>query len=174
MVPLIRTLTRRLWRALTSWPDASGWRFAVLTSAATYAPMAAIGFAGGLLQFGTDYAGLPLRLIGVLFMPALGEEAVFRGLLVPDRSESPRPPWAAMTLATALFTTWHMVETLFLPHAAAIFLRPDFLATVAVEGAGCALIRWRTGSLWPVVAFYWLEVVVWQTWLGGASLAALK
>ena len=41
------------------------------------------------------------------------------------------------------------------------------LATTAIEGLGCALIRWRTGSLWPAVALHWLEVVVWQTWLGG-------
>ena len=135
--------------------------------------MAAIGFTGGLFQVRANYAGLPLRLFAVIFVPALGEEAVFRGLLVPDRSETARP-WAAMATATVLFACWHVVETLFLPHAAAIFLRPDFLASVVAEGVGCALIRWRTGSLWPVVALHWLEVTVWQTWLGGLDIAALS
>ena len=143
-----------------------------MVGGATVVAMAAIGFAGGLVQVHPQYAGLPLRLIALIFVPALSEEAVFRGLFVPDRSETARP-WAAMVLATVLFASWHVVETLFLPHAAAIFLRPDFLAGVVVEGVGCALIRWRTGSLWPVIALHWLEVTVWQTWLGGLDLAAL-
>jgi len=165
-VPIIPAALRRLWRVLITWPDAAGWRFAALVGSGTVLAIAAIGFAGGLYVFRTHYDGLPLRLVSVIFVPALGEEAVFRGLLVPDRSETARP-WAAMALATALFVAWHAVETLFLPGAAAIFLRPDFLASVAVEGVGCALIRWRTGSLWPVVMLHWLEVTVWQTWLGG-------
>ena len=40
-----------------------------------------------------------------------------------------------------------------------------------MPGIGCGLARWRTGSLWPPVAIHWLMVVVWQTWLGGFSLA---
>jgi predicted Abi (CAAX) family protease len=63
---------------------------------------------------------------------------------------------------------------LFLPRAAPIFLRPDFLACAAILGAGCALIRWRTASIWPAVALHWLVVVIWQTWLGGPEVAALR
>ncbi len=58
--------------------------------------------------------------------------------------------------------------------AAPIFLRADFLACAAILGAGCAIIRWRTASLWPAVILHWLMVVVWQTWLGGAGVGALR
>ena len=44
----------------------------------------------------------------------------------------------------------------------------------ATLGLGCALIRWRTGSLWPAVALHWLVVVTWQTLLGGPGLDALR
>ncbi len=136
--------------------------------------MAAVGFSGGLYRLGApSLAGLPLRLVSVIFVPALGEEAAFRGLLVPDRSETPRP-FLAIVAVTALFTGWHVVETLFLRHAAPMFLRADFLTCAAILGAGCAVIRWRTSSLWPAVALHWLVVVVWETWLGGPGLDALK
>jgi predicted Abi (CAAX) family protease len=173
MAGLIHMLSARLRRALITWPDAAGWRFAALAGAATLAPVALVGWAGGLFHASSDYAGLPLRLVSVIFVPALGEEAVFRGLLAPDRTETSRPA-LAIVLATAAFTAWHGVETLFLRHAAPIFLRPDFLASVAILGVGAAIIRWRTGSLWPVVILHWAEVVVWQTWLGGPDVAALR
>ncbi len=168
------TAGARLWRGLTTLPDAGGWRFSVLVGAAALAAMAAIGFSSGLYHLGQpDLAGLPLRLASVIFVPALSEELVFRGLLVPDRSETSRP-WVTIALATTIFTAWHMVETLFLRHAAPIFLRPDFLACAAILGLACAVIRWRTASLWPAVALHWLLVVIWQTWLGGPGLASLR
>jgi predicted Abi (CAAX) family protease len=164
----------RLWRALTTLPDAVGWRFAALAAVVTLAAMAVVGFSGGLYHFAApNVAALPLRLVSVLFVPSLGEEAVFRGLLVPDRSETPHP-FASIALATVIFTCWHLVETLFLHHAAPIFLRADFLACAAILGVGCAVIRWRTDSLWPAVALHWLAVVIWQTWLGGPDVEALK
>ncbi len=155
-------------------PDARGWRFAGLVGVATLVPIAVVGFAGGLYRLQPpDLAGLPLRLVSVIFIPALGEEAVFRGLLMPDRSETPRP-LAAIVATTAVFTAWHVAETLYMPAAAPIFLRADFLACAAILGAGCAIIRWRTASLWPAVILHWLMVVVWQTWLGGAGVGALR
>lgn len=99
---------------------------------------------------------------------------MFRGPFIPSRSET-RRPWAAIALVTLVFTGWHAIEaSTFLPRAAPIFLRPDFLACAAILGLGAAVIRWRTGSLWPAVALHWLVVVVWQTWLGGPGLEALQ
>jgi predicted Abi (CAAX) family protease len=165
---------RRLWRALVTVPDLGGLGYSAAIGGLTLTAMAVVGFSGGLYHLGApDLAGLPLRLVSVVFIPSLGEEAAFRGVLVPDRSETLRP-LVAITAATAIFTGWHMVETLFLRHAAPIFLRADFLACAAILGAGCAVIRWKTASLWPVVALHWLAVVVWQTWLGGPGIEALK
>ncbi len=137
--------------------------------------MGAVGFAGGLYRLGPpQLSALPLRLVSVIFIPALGEETFFRGLFVPSRTEAGRP-WLAIGLVTLVFTAWHVVEAItFLPKAAPIFLRPDFLVCAALLGAGAAIMRWRTSSLWPSVALHWLVVVVWQTWLGGPGLEALR
>jgi predicted Abi (CAAX) family protease len=165
---------RRLWRAVVTLPDFRGLRFSAAIGGLTLAAMAAVGFAGGLYHLeAPNLAGLPLRLVSVMFIPSLGEEGAFRGLLVPDRAEASRP-FVPIAAATAIFTGWHLVETLFLRHAAPIFLRADFLTCAAVLGAGCAVIRWRTSSLWPAVALHWLVVVLWQTWLGGPDVDALK
>jgi CAAX protease family protein len=174
MWPAIAAAFGRLRRGLTTLPDAAGWRFSAIVGGAALALMAGIGFAGGLYRLATpDLAGLPLRALSVILVPALGEEAAFRGLLVPDRSETSRP-WLAIGAVTVIFTGWHVVETLFLPRAAPIFLRVDFLTNAAILGAGCAVIRWRTTSVWPAVALHWLAVVIWQTWLGGPGVAALR
>jgi predicted Abi (CAAX) family protease len=106
--------------------------------------MAALGFSTGLYAMTPTVPGLPLRLLTVLFVPALGEEIPFRGLLVPGREEAGKP-WPAIALSTALYVAWHPLEALtFLPQAT-MFLRPDFLACTAILGLGCALMRWRTG-----------------------------
>lgn len=165
---------RRFWRALVTAPDAEGWLFSAATAGLVLAGMAVVGFSGGLYRLGRpSLAELPWQVVTVLFVPAFSEEAVFRGFLVPDRSETTRP-LLAIAAATAIFTAWHLVETVFLRHAASIFLRADFLACAAILGAGCAAIRWRTASLWPAVALHWLAVVTWQTWLGGPSVEALR
>jgi len=160
---------RRLRRALTTLPDTRGWALCGLVAAVTGGAMAALGFSTGLYALTPTEPGLPLRLLTVLFAPALGEEIPFRGLLVPARDEAGRP-WTAIVLSTALYVAWHPLEALtFLPQAT-MFLRPDFLACTAILGLGCALMRWRTGSLWPAVILHGGFVVVWQTWLGGVRL----
>ncbi|WP_184716503.1 CPBP family glutamic-type intramembrane protease [Caulobacter sp.] len=160
---------RRLLFSLTTLPAQRGWLFCLAVSAITLATMAAIGFTTGLYHLTPAEPGLPLRMLTVLFIPALGEEIPFRGLLTPGPGES-RRPWLAIALSTTLYTLWHVVEALtFLPGAASVFLRPDFLLCCAVLGLGCAVMRLKTGSLWPAVGLHWLLVVVWQTWLGGVS-----
>ena len=160
---------RRLRRSLTTLPDARGWALCGQIAAVTGLAMAALGFSTGLYAVTPAVPGLPLRLLTVLFVPALGEEIPFRGLLVPGRDETARP-WLAIALSTALYVAWHPLEALsFLP-GAAMFLRPDFLACTAILGLACAVMRWRTGSLWPAVILHGGFVVIWQTWLGGVRL----
>jgi uncharacterized protein len=162
-------LLQRLRRSLTTLPDARGWALCGGVAAITGALMAAIGFSTGLYVLTPTAPGLPLRLLVVLFVPALGEEIPFRGLMGPGRDDSSRP-WLALAASTALYVAWHPLEALtFLPQGA-MFLRPDFLVCTAILGLACALMRWRTGSLWPAVILHGGFVVVWQTWLGGVRL----
>ena len=173
MDQLITAALLRLRRAATTWPDARGWGFAASLGALTLAAMGLVGFSTGLYVLEpARLQGLPLRLLTVLIAPAIGEEAIFRGLLIPDRTETQKP-WILLLVATAIFTAWHVAEVrTFLPAAAAMFTRPDFLACAAILGLGCGVIRWRTGSLWPGVALHWLMVTIWQTWLGGFMVGA--
>ena len=164
----VSPILNRLVRSLTTAPSPRGWALCggVMLLAGTL--MAVIGFTTGLYALTPTVPGLPLRLLTVLFVPALGEEIPFRGLLVPGPEA--RRPWAAIALSTALYVAWHPLEALtFMPHAT-MFLRPDFLACTAILGLGCAVMRWRTGSLWPAVLLHGGFVVVWQTWLGGVLL----
>jgi predicted Abi (CAAX) family protease len=159
----------RLLASLRTLPSPRGWLFCAAVSAATLTLMMVIGFATGLYHLTPTQPGLALRMLTVLFVPALGEEIPFRGLLTPGPNES-RRPGLEIVVSTALYTLWHVIEAVtFLKSAASVFLRPDFLLCCAVLGLGCAITRRVTGSIWPAVLLHWALVVVWQTWLGGVS-----
>jgi predicted Abi (CAAX) family protease len=164
-------LMSRLIKSLGAWPDAADWGSSLMVGAATLAVLGVIGFSTGLYELHpANLSGFPWRPALVFLAPALGEEAVFRGILVPGRDEVAKP-LGPITLATLIFMVWHLAEAwLFLPLAAPLFDRPDFLACAGVLGFGCGWIRWRAGSLWPAVFLHWLMVNIWQTWLGGFIL----
>lgn len=168
---MIGVIWARARGAITTWPDAGGWRFTAAVGALTLAAMAAVGFSTGFYVLTpTKTQGLALRLGLVLLAPAIGEELPFRVLPIPGRNETDRP-WLALALVTPVFIAWHVLEALtFIPVARGVFLRPDFLACAGVLGLGCGIVRWRTSSLWPAVALHWLAVTIWQTWLGGFTV----
>lgn len=169
MTPRFKIHQTRLLASLRTLPSPRGWAFSLAVSAITLAVMAAIGFATGLYHLTPAQPGLPLRMLTILFVPALGEELPFRGLLTPGPNESARPR-LAIAVSTTLYVLWHVVEAMtFLRPAAGVFLRPDFLLCCAVLGLGCAITRHKTGSIWPAVLLHWALVVAWQTWLGGVS-----
>ena len=134
-----------------------------------------VGFATGLLTWRPRPIGQIAGLAAAaLIAPGLGEEAPFRGLLVPDRRETVSPPWP-IAVSTALFCLWHVAEaTTFLPRARPIFLRPGFLAWTVLLGLACAVLRRRSGSLWTAVLLHWGLVVLWEGWLGGPGAAELR
>ncbi len=162
---------RRLVSSLRTWPTSRGWMLTAIVGAGALMVELAIGLAGGFLRPAPgDWSVLPMALALAVFVPALGEEAVFRGLLTPGRDDGVGP-WRAILPSTAVFVLWHVFEAVtFMPAAAPVFLRPDFLATTAVLGLACGWLRWRTGSLWPAVLLHWLEVAGWQIWFGGGML----
>ena len=167
----VRRYLDRVRRSLVTWPDARGWLLAAIVGAGALALELAIGLWGGFLRpTPGDWSVLPMTLALAVLVPALGEELVFRGLLTPGRDDGVGP-WRAILPSTALFVLWHVFEALtFMPQAAPVFLRADFLATTAVLGLACGWLRWRTGSLWPAVLLHWLEVAGWQIWFGGGML----
>lgn len=114
----------------------------------------------------------PLRLVTVMAVPALTEELVFRGALIPSHGETKNSRlWMAGGLSA--FVLWHVVEALtFLP-GARLFLDPGFLVCTAMLGAACILMRYRTGSVWPGVLLHGLMVFAWQALFGGPGFANL-
>ena len=169
---MLRRLSARLITSFTTLPDRQGWVFTALVGVPTLLAMAAIGLATGLYSLGAgDPSALPLTMLTVLFVPAIGEEVFFRGLMVPSRPERPS---LAIAVSTILYVLWHPFEGFtFLPGARDLFARPDFLLVTGLLGLACAVTRWRTGSIWPAVLLHWAVVVIWKTWLGGPSLDSL-
>ncbi|MEL6300011.1 MAG: CPBP family glutamic-type intramembrane protease [Pseudomonadota bacterium] len=102
-----------------------------------------------------------VALIAV-FVPAFGEELVFRGLLLPVIS----PFW--LTVSITLFVAWHPLESVtHLHNAKSLFTDLSFLFLVAVLGNLCAFAYHRSQSLWSAVYLHWLVVVGWRA-AGGA------
>ncbi len=162
----------RVKRSLLTWPDANGWARCFLIGALSLLLIGTIAGFGGLLTWQPQFADWPLRLISVICVPAFTEELVFRSLLIPGKGEMRRPMlWSV--LAVLAFVAWHIFEALVLLPGATLFLRPIFLLCAGILGAGCALMRYRTGSIWPAVILHGLLVWAWQVFFGGPDITQL-
>ncbi len=151
-------------------PPRRAWRHLAFEAAWSLPLAALLCGLGGLLDPGwTDDPGLLLRLaIVALLAPALGEELLFRVLLLPAPG---RPvPASRLVLSAALFVHGHPPQAwLFGRHWAAVVLDPFFLAAVFVIGIALGRLYARTGSIWPCVLLHWTAVVGWKALLGGPS-----
>ena len=161
--PFARTVA-----ALRRWPNARQWLQAAPVLAATAAIVLAIAMIGGLahwapLPLGTDW----LRIAAIaLVLPALVEEIVFRGLLMPVPGIASMR--IGMWLSIALFVAWHPLQAVaFGPPWSALFLAPAFLAAVLVLAIGLTHVRIVTGSLWPAILGHWLIVAAWKLLFAG-------
>ncbi|UZQ54508.1 CPBP family glutamic-type intramembrane protease [Trichothermofontia sichuanensis B231] len=116
--------------------------------------------------------GWLLRAIALFFLPALGEEIVFRICLIPNITEGvPMVSWLAWAaFSLGLFVAYHPLAACSIYKAGyPTFLSPAFLLLATWLGVICTLIYGVTGSLWLPVWVHWLVVVVWILGLGGAQ-----
>ncbi len=166
---------RRLLRSVAVRPRSRDWAEVVLAALLLAILTGPAGFASGLLSWRPRPLHETLALaLPALIAPGFGEEAIFRGLMIPDRREAPSA-WMAIVVSTALFCLWHVLEaSTFLPKAKPLFLRSDFLGWTVLLGVACAALRRRSGSLWTAVILHWIVVVIWQGWLGGPTAQALR
>jgi len=128
----------------------------------------AASFATGLARV----APLPVGLIWIryalilLVVPSLGEEILFRGLIVPPPGQ-PMPRLVAIATVAA-FVVWHPLQAVtFGPRWAGTFLDPAFLFVVAILGTTLVWMYRRSGSIWPGVIVHWLVVAGWKLVCGG-------
>jgi predicted Abi (CAAX) family protease len=132
--------------------------------------IAAVAFGFGLVRWQPRPDGA--THLSVFVLPAFTEELVFRGLLIPGRDEG-QAAHRAIAFGTLAFVLWHVVEaTLILPNAA-LFLHPAFLVCAGLLGLASAVIRYRSGSLWPAVLFHGAVVFAWQVLFGGPTVQDL-
>lgn len=159
---------RRIAAALLTWPDRAGWMVVTRELAWSLPLIGLLGWLGGFarfepLSFGAEW----LRLFFLLMLvPALGEELLFRAVLVP-RPGDPFPAWQAIA-AVGAFVLWHPLQALgFGPPWSELFLHPWFLAAAALLGIALVRIYRATGSIWSCVAAHWLVVAGWKLLFGG-------
>lgn len=127
-----------------------------------------------LLQPSKLRADWPKLLLASLFIPAIPEEILFRGLWYRDNfSMIEIFIWVIIT--TIIFVSWHIFQGMtFLKAQRSTFLNPWFLACAAVLGiANCAMIM-ASSSIWPAIIFHWLLVFIWQASYGGVVISQSK
>ncbi len=138
---------------------------------AGYSSMAAIiGFATGLFELGlpSTFEVLILPPILVLY-PALIEELIFRGLLLPRSltQASGLRRFAALSFSSLVFVAWHPFNHYLIGMSdTSLFIEPGFLVIVLMLGYLCGHLYLRTQSLWPAIAVHWATTVVWNLFLG--------
>jgi predicted Abi (CAAX) family protease len=140
------------------------WGFAELVWAVPL--LLLIAHFGGLVHASTPPdATTTLVLLATLFIaPALGEELLFRGMIIARD----HPSRTSIIMSVVLFVLWHPLQAITIgPPWSRAFLDPIFLLCVAVLGTALARIYVATKSLWPAVVIHWLVVASWKLFLGG-------
>jgi membrane protease YdiL (CAAX protease family) len=115
----------------------------------------------GLLRMREHPLGVPLAIgtfFGILWVVALSEEFLFRGLLQPWLEEWTSSPALAVILQAVLFGSVHLGF-----HGA--FPNWRFSIAAAILGLFCGLARRQTGSIQAGMVAHALTVAVWKTFL---------
>ena len=167
---MVGLLWERIVVALTTVPDARDLGLTAVAFA-MYAVFALpIGFFSGFLQWQVHTENRWQIVLQTLVAPALFEEIVFRGLLLPHPGEGKTTAtvWLWSSLSLFLFVIYHPINGVTLYNQGYFtFRQPVFLGLAALLGVICTVLYLLTGSLWPSVVVHWFVVVVWLGWLGG-------
>ncbi len=142
-----------------------------------------LGFASGLLRWQWLLAQLPLGAalavsLRLLVFPAIFEEWLYRGLLLPAAAELDGTIDLRQGLVAIpgllLFVLSHIPAAAIADRALAkpsgfraTFWRWDFLACATLLGLACTASYLYCGSLYPAIAEHWVVVWVWFFCLNG-------
>jgi predicted Abi (CAAX) family protease len=142
------------------------WRGVALDGLVLAPVLAFLGVAGGFVGV-TPSPDLPTfaRIAAIaLVLPALGEELVFRALVL-----GPSPSTRRCALGIALFVAWHPMQMLIFGAAwGAVVFNPLFLCAVGALGLVLTRVYVKTRSIWPPVVLHWIVVLAWKL-SGGPS-----
>ena len=120
---------------------------------------------------------LAIGVFSAFFAPAFIEEVFFRVLLLPHPTEAIFPlSWVLWAIASLLlFLVYHPLNALwFYPAGNPLFFTPMFLGLAGLLGIACTVVYALTGSLWGMVVFHWLVVILWLFGLGGRRRLVVK
>lgn len=168
----LNLIRHRISLALTTVPNLRDWRLTGISLFIYGIVALAVGMPSQFLQWTAPVDHWPQVMITTLFIPAIFEEIIFRGLLLPHPQENPsakhRFLWGGINLI--LFVIYHPINglTLYEP-GYYVFRDPYFLVLATLLGLICILIYQRTGSIWPPVVIHWIVVIVWICLLGGMA-----
>jgi len=167
---------RDLRDALTTIPDWRTWRTCAFVYCLFLTCAVPIGLLSGLLRLSLPcFAPTAVAGAGLLIFvqPALAEEILFRGLLLPRRADSMSRGRLFVVAGAALvvYVAAHPLNALILkPEVLSLFENPAYLVIAALLGLTCTATYWISRSLWPPVAIHWLTVMAWIWLFGGRAL----
>lgn len=143
----------------------------LLVAVVTVFALGLMGFGIGFSEWEPRFEGLLKTAAIALFLPALGEELIFRGpLLVLIGRSQVSLVFLACAVSLALFVGWHVVNgAIVLTSAWDTFSDLRFLILATVLGCGLTAMTLLSRSIWPAVIFHWLAVVAWKGLFGGPS-----
>jgi uncharacterized protein len=167
---------RDLREALTTIPDWRTWRTCAFVYGLFLICAIPIGVLSGLLRPSLPHFSpteMALTSLLIFVQPALVEEILFRGLLLPRRTDSMSRGRLCVVAGAALvvYVAAHPLNALiFKPEVLTLFESPAYLVIAALLGLACTATYWISRSIWPPVAIHWMTVVAWIWLFGGRAL----
>ncbi len=128
-----------------------------------------LGFGAGLFTWEWPSGWELLLPIALVLHPAITEEFIFRGILLPRSliDASAGRQFGAVMASTALFVIMHPFNAWFVGLSdTSLFTSPAFLVIVTALGVTNGYAYLRSGSLWAPIAIHWATVAVWNLFLG--------
>jgi predicted Abi (CAAX) family protease len=161
--------------AFTTIPRAEIWLYCAGILLLFLAIAATIGFRTGFLRFermeGSRRSLVALALLLVI-QPALLEETIFRGLLVPHPAQGHplRSTFLWAVIGLVAFILSHPLNGLFIRRIArSLFTDPIFLFFAGLVGVACTVAYLVSGSIWPPMLIHWAVVTPWILFFGGGN-----
>jgi predicted Abi (CAAX) family protease len=175
LIELIKARIQALLLGYTVWPGLDVWLTSLLLLLIFGLIARWQGLRSGIIrEEKTTLSTWGRVLLGarLLLHPAVVEESIFRGLLIPSPTDTSITPTvlAWIILSWLLFILAHPINSLILkPQTRAVFTHPVFLILAGLLAICTSALYWISASLWPAILFHWIVVFVWMTRFGGLS-----
>lgn len=175
LIELIKARIQALLLGYTVWPERDAWLISFFLLMIYGLIARRVGLRSGLIKEEKATISIWGRVtLGarLLLHPAVVEESIFRGLLIPSPADTSMTPsvLAWIILSWLLFILAHPINSLILrPQTRAVFTHPVFLILAGLLAIFTSALYWISASLWPAILFHWIVVFVWVTRFGGLS-----